>query len=508
MHKRTSVLTVLALLLAVFSLMGPVAAQDTETFTSDDGLFSASYPAGWTVIVDDAVIIGSSSAAIDASDNAEPLPTGEIVYSIILPELLPQIGLTTTSDPTTTLETLITVGEFAGTVSSYNDTAVPAAHAIVKDAATGLGGEMIALGFDSGTVVVLVEVGGATGSQAAEVDAFIASIRYDGQSASGAATATEATELRQWASFATGTSQYGETSWNFGQATGAPDTFDCGDIVTAWASATSTGTDMLALEFAEAVHPTEVNIYQTYNPGSITRVELTNTTTGTVTAVPDSADPPGNTPCPGVFSLDVSSVDVGEVDGVIIYVDQSIGGSWNEIDAVELVGTTGDAAVETSAGVPNVDSLSFITTTLDGFTFSYPDTWTLDQDGGTPIIASDPAAVDLTNGDDLPAGAIRIEFALPEMLDSMGLPAIGPARDAVTMVQGMLGTTGEIEDLTGLNYSGVLTHAEPGPNVPEGAVMIGLETAEGTVLMAIRTEQFDDYRPIIDAIINSIEYDL
>src|SRR5690606_36045873 len=106
-----------------------------------------------------------------------------------------------------------------------------------------------------------------------------------------------------------------------------------------------------------------------------------------------------------------------------------------------------------------------------------------------PLMASDPAAMDITNTDPLPDGAIRIEFALPNTLEQMGLPSIGPARDAVVMLQGLLGTTGEIEELEGLDdYRGVLTHAEPGPNVPVGAVMIGIETAEGTVLMAIRTE--------------------
>jgi hypothetical protein len=56
-----------------------------------------------------------------------------------------------------------------------------------------------------------------------------------------------------------------------------------------------------------------------------------------VLPLPNSTDSPGNTDCPGVFTLDVSSVDV-PIDFVVIYLDQAIGGSWNEIDAVELVG--------------------------------------------------------------------------------------------------------------------------------------------------------------------------
>lgn len=143
--------------------------------------------------------------------------------------------------------------------------------------------------------------------------------------------------LRQWASDATGSSQYGEDSWSFMQATGEPNTPDCGDFTTAWASATSIGEDFLQLSYDEAVIPTEINIYQSYTPGSIIFVIVGNSATGEELELRGSADEPGNTTCPGVFSLAVSGVDF-PVDTVTIYVDQTIGGSWNEIDAVELVG--------------------------------------------------------------------------------------------------------------------------------------------------------------------------
>lgn len=143
--------------------------------------------------------------------------------------------------------------------------------------------------------------------------------------------------LHQWASSADGTSEYGSTEWSFTQATGAPNTAECGDYRTAWASASSTGVDSLTLTFAEPVIPTQINIYQTYNPGSIIAVEVANSSTEDAFSLSDSADPPGNTTCPGVFSLDVLGADT-PIDTVTIYLDQTIGGNWNEIDAVELVG--------------------------------------------------------------------------------------------------------------------------------------------------------------------------
>jgi hypothetical protein len=145
-------------------------------------------------------------------------------------------------------------------------------------------------------------------------------------------------DLHQWASDASGTSQYGTDSWSFAQATGAPNTDDCGDIRSAWASSSSTGSDILTLEYDVPVLPSEINIYQTYNPGSIIKVEVGNSGGGAPVTLRNSADAPGNTPCPGIFSVDASDVDI-LVDRVIIYLDQSIGGSWNEIDAVELVGS-------------------------------------------------------------------------------------------------------------------------------------------------------------------------
>jgi hypothetical protein len=161
-----------------------------------------------------------------------------------------------------------------------------------------------------------------------------------GTASVGGAAPVSGGELRQWASAADGTSQYGSSGWSFAQATGEPDTADCGDRTTAWASSSSRGVDSLTLTFDAAVIPTQINIYQTYNPGSIIAVEVANSSTGESFSLSDSADPPGNTPCPGVFSLDVLGAET-PVDTVTIYLDQTIGGSWNEIDAVELVGIPG-----------------------------------------------------------------------------------------------------------------------------------------------------------------------
>lgn len=141
----------------------------------------------------------------------------------------------------------------------------------------------------------------------------------------------------QWASKASATSEYTPDAWNAAQATGEPNSFGCGDIGTAWASATGTGVDDLTVYFEEAVLPVELNIYQTYNPGAITGVDLLPAEGSKPIPVPDSADP--GTECPGVLKLDLTQMDdLLMIQGVVIHLDQTLTGSWNEIDAVELVG--------------------------------------------------------------------------------------------------------------------------------------------------------------------------
>jgi hypothetical protein len=156
------------------------------------------------------------------------------------------------------------------------------------------------------------------------------------ESGGGAAPAVPAQEIEQWASGATASSEYGSDSWSAAQATGVPNTAECGDIVTAWASATSDGVDWLKLVYNTPVVPTRIDIYQTYNPGAINRVEVVDTNGQTYEVY--QAAPTVLETCPYVLSIFVSGVNA-RVNTVIIHVDQSATMEWSEIDAVQLVGT-------------------------------------------------------------------------------------------------------------------------------------------------------------------------
>ena len=143
-------------------------------------------------------------------------------------------------------------------------------------------------------------------------------------------------EIRQWASHASATSEYGNPDWAAGQATGEPNTPQCGDYATAWATLSSTGVDALTLAYGAPVTPTRIEIHQSYNPGAITQVDVT-TPGGSDRHIVYQAQATPVAECPFVLVIPISGLDV-KVGEVVVYLDQTTHPGWNEIDAVELIG--------------------------------------------------------------------------------------------------------------------------------------------------------------------------
>jgi len=166
----------------------------------------------------------------------------------------------------------------------------------------------------------------------------------------------EGETLRQWAVSATASSEYGNPDWAAIQATGQPDTTDeCGDFSTAWASAERTGVDWLELIYEKPVYPEQVNIYQNNLPNQVAEVEVLDIE-GNYHSV--YTGQPKVTNCPYILDIDITGADYQAV-GIRLTVDQSIldPTSWNEIDAVELVGryVGGEVAVIPPADSPPVE---------------------------------------------------------------------------------------------------------------------------------------------------------
>ncbi|MCK6580604.1 MAG: hypothetical protein L6Q98_21135 [Anaerolineae bacterium] len=294
-------------------------------------------PEGWVTFDQEqsALIVGINQEAVDAFVDGESIPAGGRLFLVIPPSVYESVGMNA-KDPAGQLVEMVEGMDLNPEGEALPlDGAAQATWALLAtmDDSTDQAQVMV-IDDPNGRMVVFAVYSGDPEPYREEALAFINGISVVGGSAP---VEVGGETIRQWAASASGSSQYGSSSWTFEQATGEPDTASCGDIGTAWASASSTGKDTLVLVYAESVIPSQVNIYQTYNPGAIYRVELSSSASGETFVLPDSADPVGNTPCPGIFTLDIGGI-TAPVDTVTIFLDQTLSGSWNEIDAVELVG--------------------------------------------------------------------------------------------------------------------------------------------------------------------------
>ena len=145
-------------------------------------------------------------------------------------------------------------------------------------------------------------------------------------------------EVRQWAVKASASSEFLEDKWSAMQAAGKPDTFTCSDSATAWAAAEKDTIEWIELEYAEAVMPVEVNIFQNYNPSQVTEVAVL-TEDGERLVIWEGY-PERVKDCPDMMTVTVDTAFNKPVKKVRVTLDQRVNGwGWNEIDAVELVGS-------------------------------------------------------------------------------------------------------------------------------------------------------------------------
>ncbi len=167
----------------------------------------------------------------------------------------------------------------------------------------------------------------------------------------GEETQDEAIVLRQWASSAKASSQYGKVEWSASQATGAPNVFACRDDVKAWASYGANTKEWIELTYDVPVIPTEINIYQNYNPSQVVEVYMTDID-GDEYLVRETK--PVAVDCPDTYTIYIDMEKEIYINKVTVVIDQRImGWGWNEIDAVELVGyPEGGAAAPSTSSAP------------------------------------------------------------------------------------------------------------------------------------------------------------
>lgn len=144
------------------------------------------------------------------------------------------------------------------------------------------------------------------------------------------------------------------------QATGAPDVFACVDDPAAWSPEAAEITpgvtpdgntidEYLEVTFPESVWVTQVQIFESFNPGAIVAVDLESSYgAAPVTVLWENFSGDGPAPCPSAFVIDVDGYTDYRYDRVVIYLDTNLVGDadhdgtpmddYNAIDAVMLVG--------------------------------------------------------------------------------------------------------------------------------------------------------------------------
>ena len=139
--------------------------------------------------------------------------------------------------------------------------------------------------------------------------------------------------------------------WGPKEATGKPDTSSAGDHPTAWnPKEENAGAEWLKLTFDEKVDVATVRVHETFNPGAIT--SITASTEGGDVVI--WADRSGDATAPNW--LEANSTAAARTDTITLHLDTSLKQGWNEIDAVELVGTDGRRQWATKAESSSVFS--------------------------------------------------------------------------------------------------------------------------------------------------------
>jgi hypothetical protein len=143
----------------------------------------------------------------------------------------------------------------------------------------------------------------------------------------------------QWASGATASSSYGDAKeqerYSPWQATGAPNVDQESDNGNAWTSKSAdAGMEWLELTFPNAVHATGLRVRESDGAGAIVRVEIFEEN-GTIHNLWTGTDP---TKGLNYFVLTFPKTTY-KTNHVKVMLATNLIQGWNEIDAVQLVGT-------------------------------------------------------------------------------------------------------------------------------------------------------------------------
>lgn len=143
----------------------------------------------------------------------------------------------------------------------------------------------------------------------------------------------------QWAIQATASSTYNDAQdmagFSANQATGAPNVDAYGDNGAAWTSKTPDGgIEWLDLKYPKPVHATEVRVRESCGSGAVIKIEVYDEQ-GTAHAVWQGNDPTKELN----YLIAKFPKTAFKVERVKVTLATNVVPGWNEIDAVQLVGT-------------------------------------------------------------------------------------------------------------------------------------------------------------------------
>ena len=143
----------------------------------------------------------------------------------------------------------------------------------------------------------------------------------------------------QWASVAEASSSYTPTKYGPMQAAGGPKVVSYGDYADAWASRTEDGQEeWLKLAYATPVPAVGVRVRQTFNPGAVSKVEVFSAD-GRSAVVWSGQDTTAYEKNKIVWFSVTFAPPPFPVQSVKLTINSAAVKGWNEIDAVQLVGS-------------------------------------------------------------------------------------------------------------------------------------------------------------------------
>lgn len=131
-------------------------------------------------------------------------------------------------------------------------------------------------------------------------------------------------------------SQWGSDDWSAKRALGAPDVYPAsGDQVNAWASlGADDRTELLEVGLERAARVSAVEVYETFNPGAVTQLELVTASGARSVVYRARAEQLGS-------ATRVLRADIGctsePIVAVRVTIDSRAVEGWNEIDAIGVV---------------------------------------------------------------------------------------------------------------------------------------------------------------------------